>query len=148
MEPEDKQVKQGLKAVCALITNEDNQLLAVSRKDDHDDWGLPGGKVDLEETLEQALFRECLEETGYAIIINYEESPFDSLENDGTITRTYVCSIDTSVEQLPVAETEGLVAYKDPDVLLQGSFKDYNLECFARFNSIVNYKPEDISFEG
>ena len=55
-------------AVCALII-EDGKTLAVSRKDNPNDFGLPGGKVDDNESLEEALIREVFEETGYVIEI-------------------------------------------------------------------------------
>ena len=138
--------KQGLKAVCALIIKED-KVLSVSRKDNHEDWGLPGGKVDPNETLEEALHREVLEETGYQIEIDFNEKPFDSFE-ESTLTRTYLCNIINPEDPLEIEEGRGLVDFKDPDILLKGSFGDYNLKCFARFNSKVFYTPEEISGEG
>lgn len=136
-----------LKAVCALIINEDNKILSVSRRDDHNDWGLPGGKVDSDETLEQALHRECLEETGYKVEIDFNENPFDSY--DGSVfTRTYLCTILNPEKPFEVNEKEGLIEFKEPEDLLKGSFGKYNLKCFARFNSKVFYTPKEIAGEG
>jgi len=42
-------------------------ILGVSRKDDHDDWGLPGGKVSEGETPVEGAIRELHEETGYVV---------------------------------------------------------------------------------
>ncbi|TWT76764.1 GDP-mannose mannosyl hydrolase [Planctomycetes bacterium CA13] len=52
-------------AVGALITNDQDQLLLVRRARDPGKgmWGLPGGFVDRDETIENALEREVLEET-------------------------------------------------------------------------------------
>lgn len=50
-------------AVTALLVK-DELVLAVSRKNNPNDFGLPGGKIDPGETPEGALFREVSEETG------------------------------------------------------------------------------------
>jgi 8-oxo-dGTP pyrophosphatase MutT (NUDIX family) len=50
-----------------VLINEDGLICLVSRKDDHSDFGLPGGKVDKGENYEQAAIREVKEETGLDI---------------------------------------------------------------------------------
>ncbi len=42
-------------------------FLGVARRHDPNDWALPGGKVDPDETELEAAVRECLEETGIEI---------------------------------------------------------------------------------
>jgi ADP-ribose pyrophosphatase YjhB (NUDIX family) len=48
---------------AVLITDEENHLLMLFRSDNKC-WGLPGGAVELGETIETALRREAREETG------------------------------------------------------------------------------------
>ncbi len=52
-------------AVGALIVNQSGELLLVrrAREPGKGKWGLPGGFVDRDETMEEALARETMEET-------------------------------------------------------------------------------------
>jgi 8-oxo-dGTP diphosphatase len=55
-------------SVATLIRCADGMVLSVSRKHHPLDKGLPGGKVEDEETLEEASIRETQEETGLRIL--------------------------------------------------------------------------------
>lgn len=56
-------------AVYALLYNKDtNKVLMVNNKDNNS-WTLPGGAVEDDETLEQAIIREVQEETGLIVKI-------------------------------------------------------------------------------
>jgi len=55
-------------AVCVLVINKNKTtFLSVSLKNDHSDFNLPGGKVELGETFQEAGLREVKEETGLDI---------------------------------------------------------------------------------
>lgn len=53
-----------LTTVGALVTGPDNKILITETTKWRGTWGVPGGKVDWGETLEQALLREFQEEVG------------------------------------------------------------------------------------
>lgn len=55
------------KAASAWIIHESGLVLAVSRKHDDTDLGLPGGKLDPGETFQDAVIRETKEETNLDI---------------------------------------------------------------------------------
>ena len=55
----------------AVITNAEQQVLLLKANYTNRAWGLPGGGLDVGETIHQALLRECLEELGCHIEIAY-----------------------------------------------------------------------------
>ena len=58
-------------SVYALVQNEKGEFLLLRRSENSrtnpGKWDLPGGKVNLKETLKEAVVREVLEETGISI---------------------------------------------------------------------------------
>ena len=57
-------------AVCVVLPtfNQIEELLAVSRRNDPTQWGIPGGKVDHHETNLDAAIREICEETQLRLV--------------------------------------------------------------------------------
>lgn len=53
-------------SACGFVQNEGAEIL-LHRRADNGRWGLPGGGIELDETAEQAVVREVLEETGYRV---------------------------------------------------------------------------------
>lgn len=55
-------------AVSALVFKEGRVLLSLRR--DIDWWNLPGGGVEIDETVDEAVCREVLEETGLEVAVD------------------------------------------------------------------------------
>lgn len=106
-------------AVCALILK-DGLVLAVSRKDNPNDFGLPGGKVDMGETLEEALIREVDEEIGKKPKV--VKPVFKDMDGEYEVF-TFKCYVDD--ENFSTTEA-GVIAWKTWDELCSGSFGAYN----------------------
>lgn len=60
-------MERPLVCVGALVWGPDERVLLVRTTKWRGLWGVPGGKVEWGETLEQALLREFTEETGLAL---------------------------------------------------------------------------------
>lgn len=69
--------------VGAMIFNDKGEVLMLKRgqgaKNERGCWEVPGGGVDLGESLAQAIVREMKEEIGVDIIVEYQLLAFDHL---------------------------------------------------------------------
>jgi 8-oxo-dGTP pyrophosphatase MutT (NUDIX family) len=55
----------------AVITDKENRVLLLKATYNDKTWGLPGGAIEPGETVHDAIRRECIEELGSAIEIQY-----------------------------------------------------------------------------
>ncbi len=126
------------KAVCVILKNSEGKILAVSRKDNHNLFGLVGGKVDEEDSsLEEAIIRETKEETNLDIFnltlvdtrdygiseeTLYEQNCFIG-EWKGTLL---------SQEELNEKGETGIVKWVEQEVLENGFFGEYNKIVFEK----------------
>ncbi len=99
-------------AVGALVANPEGQILLVRRARDpgKGKWGLPGGFVDRDESIEEAMAREVLEETGLQIVRHqYLMSAPNDYNYRGIVAPVidlfYACEV-RSLEPISLAEDE------------------------------------------
>ena len=119
--------------VCCLINHPNNPdlYLAVSRKNNPNDFGLFGGNY--EKNLDgfnykNTAIREALEETGYDIIV-FDES-FIDIDSENIVI-TYLGKTDTTNPKQVLEE--GIVKWLSASQLITGSFADYNKKMFDFF---------------
>ena len=65
-EPDVSKAKQLRPSVAAIIRNAEGHVL-LQRRSDNGLWGLPGGSVEIGESVTTALVREVQEETGLVV---------------------------------------------------------------------------------
>lgn len=114
-------------AVQAVILNDDNQVLAVSRKDDHNDFGLVGGKKDKSDfRLEHAIIREIKEETG--LFVREKDLTLIFVMHKGDyMGYTYL-----------VKEWHGNIQTDEPHVVKWTSIEEVAKGSFGHWNELVN----------
>lgn len=112
-------------AVQAVILNDKGEVLAVSRKDNHEDFGLPGGKMDpTDESIFDALQREVKEETGLTVFEWASELVF-AMHKDGYMGYTYLCKEYFDEDEFGSDEPH-VLKWTTFDEVIAGSFGEWN----------------------
>lgn len=126
--------------VCVLVMNDDGNVLSVSRKDDPNDVGLPGGKVEPGETPIEAAIRELYEETGYKIIdARYAQLVYHAEDGAGKLAVTYTIPVG-ALKKVNEPTEKGVVEWLNPSVLAKGkTFGEYNRGLFKTIGIRYNY---------
>mgnify|MGYP000470502088 CR=1 FL=1 len=119
---EQEQVQDKKLAACVLVLGKDGKVLAVSRRDDPNAFGMPGGKLDPDETPREAAVRELFEETGLTAVNVSEDPVFVHTEDDGYTTYTFKCEVTGDI----LTSEEGKVKWVSPQALFDGPFGRYN----------------------
>lgn len=128
-------------AVCALVVREDGKVLGVSRKDDSDDFGLPGGKVEAGESLEASVRRELYEETGLRTGSLVGGVSVFEAESHGFWCHTFWLCVEGEHPVIPEGNElptdpdaeAGVIEWVDAEDLVGGTFGAYNAQLFGTF---------------
>src|SRR6266540_5815855 len=62
-DPDAPQANSIVPSVNVVVTNDRDEILLI-RRSDNDNWAVPGGAIDLGESMSQAAVRETKEESG------------------------------------------------------------------------------------
>lgn len=139
--------KQPRAVVGVVFHPSTRDILAVTRPKRPEDWGLPGGKVELGEVPEDAVMREVQEETGlHCVSPQYVYEREDT--TDGRVvwaftlqrtTKAFVKDLERFTEGFPRQREAGIdVGWKRPEELLTSkcTFAEYNRGLFGALGLI------------
>jgi hypothetical protein len=104
-----------------VLINEEGLALGVSRKDNHSDFGLPGGKGEIEDIGNPMVtaIRECKEETGLDV---YDLQLVFAIHKSGNMGYTYLAKYSGEINH----NEPHVVKWVPFQVLINGSFGRYN----------------------
>jgi 8-oxo-dGTP pyrophosphatase MutT (NUDIX family) len=118
------------KAACVIIRDNNGLVLGVSRKDNHNDFGLVGGKHDdTDPNIEFTAIREAKEETGLDI---YNLQLIDNSVWGGYQQHCFVAEYKGRIEY----DEPHVVKWLTPEILLDGCFGEYNEMVFKMLGII------------
>jgi len=127
-----------VRAACMLVINSVGTILQVSRRDNHTDWGLPGGGREEGESPLQTAIRELWEETQVRVqekdclLLHTGEEP-----RTRAIVATFL-ALEYDAREMGAVSDEGLVRWGGYRALLEGSFGQYNAQLLLRLKAIKN----------
>ena len=102
-----------------VLINDKNEILSVSRKFDHSDFGLIGGKVQNGESIETAAIRETKEETG--LNISDLRCIYKTIYN-GAMCHTFVANYNGEIH----TDEQHVVKWNNIETINNGRFGEYN----------------------
>ncbi len=117
-----------------VLINDEGYVLGVSRKDNHTDFGIIGGKmeeIDLGDPLNTAI-RETIEETG--LIVSNLRLVF-ATHKDGNMGYTYI------------AEYKGEINHNEPHVVKWVTFSELIKGKFGEYNKMVGESLDDMGIK-
>jgi 8-oxo-dGTP pyrophosphatase MutT (NUDIX family) len=140
-----------MKKVVLYVIADKHNVLAVSRKNNHKDFGLPGGKVEyFDESLEEAVVREVNEElTTVLLPEDVLKVSFSIYHHDGedyevhafvssvhmygslTLAQAYAYLLSEWNDSGFVNDEGALVKVVDWPTLFTGSFGDHNQRLYT-----------------
>lgn len=117
-----------------VLINEDGLILGVSRKHDHNDFGLVGGRMDPEDNDDpkNTAIRECKEETGLDIT---DLKLVFAIHKGGNMGYTYL------------AKYSGEINHNEPHVVKWVPFQTLVRGSFGRYNQLVAESLDDMDVD-
>lgn len=90
-------MSKNIQAACGAVIIDNNKILLLKRKKNPESghWGIPGGKIDWMEKIEDAVARETLEETGLhltALYLLVNINHFDSEHDEHWLAGVYLAT--------------------------------------------------------
>ena len=122
-------------AVAVLFETVNGKYVMVSRKDDSNAFGLPGGKVEEGETLVNAAVREIREEIGFLINPDKLHGLLNRKDGDYEVLTFYY---DDPVDIKNLYTKEAGVIAEGRDELLTGPFGEYNEVVLQKYERLKN----------
>lgn len=132
-----------LNVTCAIIRNEENDLLVVQRGEKTDNpfkWEFPGGKTNSDESNEECIIREISEELSIDIVICGQLIPVEyDYGNKQIRLIPFICD---SLDELPLLSEHIAFKWIHPEDLMNVDFSEADVFVAEQYLSGIDSKTE------
>ena len=132
-----------IEVTCAIIRNEDNDVLIVQRGGETDHpfkWEFPGGKLDGNESFEECIIREIREELSIEIVICEKPDPVQyDYRIKQIILHPFICD---TLDEIPVLSEHIAYRWIEPGRFPEVDFSEADHIVAEKYLEYINYCKE------
>lgn len=135
-------------AVSAVIFNEKTQEVLLIKRRDVPVWVLPGGGIEPEESPEQAVLREVLEETGFHTTIVRKVAFYQPANRLAHPTHFFECRIQSGAPQTG-KETKDIQFFPNQELpkLMPFFYQEWIQDALMGSNEVMIKKMTSINYK-
>lgn len=126
-------------SVAGIVFDEDDRVLVI-RRDDNGHWEAPGGVLELDESFEDGVRREVLEETGLEVSVERLTGVYKNLTY-GIVALVYRCR-PAGGDTHPTAEARE-VRWMTREEVLESMSPAFAVRVFDAFDAHVHSRAHD-----
>ena len=125
-------------SIIAVAFSKDRKEVLLIKRRDVPVWVLPGGGIEKDETIEQALIREFQEETGYKVLIKRLVGKYTPINKLAKYTYLFECEI-LSGESTTGTETKDIKFFKIDNLpkFLPPPYDEWILDAHKNYPKII-----------
>ena len=133
-------------SVAGIVVRDDGRVLVI-RRHDNGRWEAPGGVLELDESFEEGVRREVLEETGLTVAVERLTGVYKNLAR-GVVALVYRCHpIDGDIHPTAEAREVGWMTTEEVQSAMNTAFAVRVLDAFdevvhSRAHDGVNIQPD------
>ncbi|WP_459714352.1 NUDIX hydrolase [Actinophytocola sp. KF-1] len=126
-------------SVAGVVIDSDERILAIRRRD-NDHWQIPGGILEVDESFEEGVRREIMEETGVAVTVQRLTGVYKNMSS-AVVALVFQCS-PINGQPAPTAETVE-ACWLTPDEVDERMVPAFAIRVQDAFSSDVRTRTHD-----